>query len=162
MRRQPPTLTPHGKVLVSACLLGEAVRYDGGTKTCSHPLLSRWLAEGRVVPFCPEMAGGLGVPRPPAQCVGGDGDAVLRGEARILDVNGKDVTAAFRRGAEAALALCQKEGVELAVLKENSPSCGSSRIHDGTFSGTLRPGSGLTTAMLRAAGIPVISEEELG
>lgn len=158
--RRPPTPDPHGKVLVSACLLGQAVRYDGGTKPCQHPVLARWLAEGRLVLFCPEMAGGLGVPRPPAECIGGDGDAVRRGDARILDVHGHDVTAAFRAGAEAALALCRKEGVLLAVLKEDSPSCGSARIADGTFSGTPRAGLGLTTAVLRAAGIQVISEED--
>lgn len=150
-----------GKVLVSACLLGQAVRYDGGAKPCPHPLLKRWLAEGRIVPFCPEMAGGLGVPRPPAECIGGDGEAVRRGEARIVDVHGNDVTSAFRAGADAALALCRKEGVVLAVLKEDSPSCGSARIADGTFSGVSRAGSGLTAAVLRAARIQVMSEEDL-
>jgi uncharacterized protein YbbK (DUF523 family) len=150
-----------GKVLVSACLLGEAVRYDGRAKTVDHPVLARWMKEGRLVSFCPEMAGGLGVPRPRCEIVDGTGEDVWQGRARVMDEHGGDCTEAFRAGAQAALELCQREGVTLALLKENSPSCGSHRVADGTFSATRRPGSGVTVALLRGHGITVISEEEL-
>lgn len=148
------------KVLVSGCLLGEAVRYDGRSKGMSHPELASWIAEGRVVSFCPEIAGGLGVPRPRCEIQGGDGDAVWEGRARVVDENGVDRTQAFLEGAQAALTLCLREGVACAVLKENSPSCGSHRIADGSFSATRRAGLGVTAALLRRHGIPVVSEEE--
>jgi uncharacterized protein YbbK (DUF523 family) len=152
---------PGGKILVSACLLGRQVRYDGGAKTCLHPRLLTWLQAGRVVPFCPEVEGGLAVPRPRAELTGGDGASLWAGAAAVLDEQGADVTAAFRRGAEAALAVCQREGIRLAVLKEGSPSCGRHRIADGTFSGASRPGLGVTAALLVANGIAVLSEEDL-
>lgn len=149
------------KILVSACLLGEPVRYDGGSVPVRHPVLDRWIREGRVVPCCPEVAGGLPVPRPPAEIEGGaGGEAVLAGRARILDREGRDVTAPFRAGAEAALALARAEGAVLAVLKEGSPSCGSMEIHDGAFGGRRVPGEGLTAALLRGAGIPVFNEDQ--
>jgi uncharacterized protein YbbK (DUF523 family) len=152
---------PGGKILVSACLLGRPVRYDGRAKTCLHPRLLAWLQAGRVVPFCPEVEGGFGVPRPRAELRGGDGVQFWAGEAAVLDERGADVGAGYRRGAEAALAVCQREGILLAVLKEGSPSCGSQRIADGTFSGVTRAGAGVTAALLRAHGIRVLSEEDL-
>jgi uncharacterized protein YbbK (DUF523 family) len=150
-----------GKVLVSACLLGEAVRFDGAAKTLAHPELERWIVEGRVVAFCPEVAGGLGVPRPRCEVQNGDGTDVLEGRAKVLDEHGVDRTAAFLAGAQAALDFCLREGVTLALLKENSPSCGSRRVADGTFSGLRRVGQGVTAALLRRHGIAVIGEEEL-
>jgi uncharacterized protein YbbK (DUF523 family) len=137
-------------VLVSACLLGDAVRYDGGSKAVQHPVLARWLSEGRVVRVCPELAGGLTVPRPPAE----------RRGLRVVTSTGDDVTAEFDRGAEQALQLAQRLGAAVAVLKENSPSCGSQQIGDGSFSKTRIPGEGVTTALLRAHGIQVFSEAE--
>lgn len=149
------------KVLVSSCLLGEPVRYDGGAFEPLHPVLVRWLREGRVLPCCPELAGGLPVPRPPAEIAGGaDGGEVLAGRGRILDPTGRDLTAPFLAGAAAALALARSGGAVLAVLKEGSPSCGSAAIHDGTFSGVRVPGQGVAAARLRAAGIPVFSESQ--
>jgi uncharacterized protein YbbK (DUF523 family) len=150
-----------GKILVSACLLGQAVRYDGGTKTCLHPRLIDWIEAGRVVPFCPEVEGGFSVPRPRAELRGGDGDDFWAARAEVLNEGGLDVGAGYRRGAEAALAVCRREGIRLAVLKEGSPSCGRNRIADGSFSGTTRPGLGVTAALLEANGIRVISDEEL-
>ena len=92
-------------VLVSACLLGEAVRHNGADKRCDHEILQRWLAEGRVVPICPEIAGGLPVPRPPAEIARRAGGAgVLAGQVKVLDINGRDVTAPFVKGAKEALA----------------------------------------------------------
>lgn len=113
-------------VLVSACLLGQGVRYDGRDKRSHHPVLQAWLAQGRVLPLCPEVAGGLPVPRLPAEIEAGAGGAAVRaGVARVYDARGGDVTAAFARGAEAALALVRQHGVRMAVLKAGSPSCGS-------------------------------------
>lgn len=137
-------------VLVSACLLGDAVRYDGGSKAVQHPVLARWLNEGRVVRVCPELAGGLPVPRPPAE----------RRGLRVLTNTGVDVTAEFADGAEHALRLAQRVGATVAVLKENSPSCGSHQINDGSFSKTRIAGEGVTTALLRTHGIQVFSESE--
>jgi uncharacterized protein YbbK (DUF523 family) len=138
------------KVLVSACLLGEPVRYDGGSKAVQHPVLATWLAEGRVVRACPELAGGLAVPRPPAE----------RRGASIVTNRGEDVTAEFARGAQLALELCRAHGITIAVLKENSPSCGSQFINDGTFTKTRIPGAGLTTELLRANGVAVFNETQ--
>ncbi len=162
MRESAGDDSGYGKVLVSACLLGEAVRYDGKAKTSDHPRLMQWIKEGRVISFCPEMAGGLGVPRPRCEIVGGLGEDVWEGRARVMDEHGKDRTEAFRVGAQEALEVCQREGVTCVVLKENSPSCGTHRIADGTFSGIRRSGQGVTMALLRRHGITVISDEELG
>lgn len=139
------------KILVSACLLGYDVRYDRGDNTCRDPRFQRWEREGRFVVVCPEVAGGLPTPRPPAE---------IRGD-RVVNVRGVDVTEPFRRGAEMALALAKQHGVAFALLKERSPSCGSSWIYDGTFTGTKIPGEGVTAALLRQNGIPVFSEEQL-
>lgn len=150
---------PH-KVLVSACLLGQPVRYDG--RASGHPdILQRWQREGRVVPLCPEVAGGLPTPRPPAEIPGGQGRAVLEGQAQVLTVQGEDVTGAFVQGARLALALVRRHGIGIAVLKAGSPSCGNLLTYDGTFSGTRVAGEGVTTALLRQAGVQVFSELEL-
>lgn len=150
------------KVLVSACLLGQPVRYNGADKRCDDAVLQRWLREGRVVPVCPEVAGGLPVPRAPAEIAGAAGGAqVLAGSARVVDASGADVSAAFVAGAERALALALAQGIRVAVLKEGSPSCGSGYSYDGSFSATRVPLPGVTTARLRAAGLLVFSELEL-
>lgn len=148
------------RVLVSACLLGQAVRYDGRDARASSGVLERWAAEGRIVPFCPEVAGGLGVPRPPAELRGGDGAEVLRGGARVR-TRREDVTEAFLAGAEAALAAAKSQGVVAAVLKDRSPSCASRFVFDGSFTGRLVKGVGVTAARLAAEGIRVFSEAEL-
>jgi uncharacterized protein YbbK (DUF523 family) len=150
------------KVLVSACLLGERVRYHGGDASCSNEILDRWKGEGRLVSVCPEVAGGLPVPRPPAEIAGGDGHAVLTGEGCVGDGTGADVTEAFLRGARATLDAAIAGGARLAVFKDGSPSCASTYIHDGTFRGQRCRGQGVTTAMLVEAGIPVFNESQLG
>ena len=148
------------KVLVSACLLGQPVRYDG--RASGHPdLLQRWQAEGRVVPLCPEVAGGLPTPRPPAEILGGQGGAVLDGAAVVVTVGGDDVSAAFLAGARQALALVRRHGIRVAVLKAGSPSCGNRLTYDGSFRGMKLPGEGVTTALLRREGVLVFSELEL-
>ena len=149
-------------VLVSACLLGEAVRYNGGDKRCDHEVLARWLREGRVVAICPEVSGGLAIPRPPAEIAHPSGGAgVLAGTAQVFANDGRDVTAAFIKGAEVALARARARGIRIAVLKEGSPSCGSSYTYDGTFTGTRVLSPGVTTALLQRTGVQVFSEAQL-
>lgn len=148
------------KVLVSACLLGQPVRYDG--RASGHPdVLQAWQREGRVVPLCPEVAGGLPTPRPPAEIPGGQGGAVLDGEAQVVTIVGEDVSAAFLAGARLALELVRRHGIRVAVLKSGSPSCGNRLVYDGTFSGSKINGEGVTSALLRREGVLVFSELEL-
>jgi uncharacterized protein YbbK (DUF523 family) len=149
------------RILVSSCLAGRLVRYDGAAKPVEADLFERWRAEGRLIPFCPEVTGGLTVPRPPAEIVGGDGRDVLDGTARILTDTGEDVTDEFLRGARLALETARRHGARTALLKEGSPSCGTHRIYDGTFTGTSTPGIGVTTALLERAGIKVFPETDL-
>jgi len=149
------------KVLVSGCLLGERVRYHGEDAHCPSQILDRWKAEGRLVSVCPEVAGGLPVPRPPAEITGGDGYAVLKHEAMVGDSTGVDVTEAFLLGARATLGAALASGVRLAVFKDGSPSCATTYIHDGSFRGQRGPGEGVTTALLSQAGIRVFSERQL-
>ncbi|WP_207062949.1 DUF523 domain-containing protein [Motiliproteus sp. SC1-56] len=149
------------KILVSRCLLGEPVRYDGRGAPCRAPQLEQWRREGRLIAVCPELAGGLACPRPPAEVQGADGGAVLTGEARVLTQSGQNLTDAFLRGANAALDLCRQHGIRLALLKARSPSCGATDTYDGSFSGRLLPGVGVTAARLRRAGIQVFDEQQL-
>jgi len=150
------------KILVSACLMGQAVRYDGRAKPLAHPALDRWLAEGRLITICPEMSAGMPVPRPPAEIEPGKSAAeVLAGGARVLEINGDDVTAEFRQAAENALALALETGCAYALLIDGSPSCGSGFIYDGSFSGRSRPGEGVTAALLKAHGIQVFSDRDI-
>ncbi|NKX45363.1 DUF523 domain-containing protein [Roseicyclus persicicus] len=149
------------RILVSACLMGATVRYDGRAKDPGTALVARWQAEGRLVALCPELAGGLPVPRLPAEIeAGATGADVAAGRARIVDRAGADVTGAFLDGAQAALRLARDAGLRFALLTEGSPSCGVRRIHAGRFDGTTRPGEGVVAATLRAAGIAVYSHEE--
>ncbi|MGN5138816.1 DUF523 domain-containing protein [Aeromonas sp. 164P] len=139
------------RVLVSACLLGQPVRYDGQSKGIVSDWLSALGAEGRVLTFCPEVAGGLPTPRPPAERQGD----------RVVTASGLDVTAEFDRGAELALEICQAQGIRFALLKEGSPSCGSGRIYNGRFEGVSVAGEGKTAALLLRHGIAVFSEDQL-
>lgn len=140
------------KVLISACLLGERVRYDGGDAKVQDEVLQRWQQQGRLVPVCPEVEGSLPVPRPAAE---------IQADGHILTITGKDVTPAFEQGAEVALALCHRDDIHIAILKEGSPSCGSTQINDGTFSGTKISGQGRTAALLAANDVRVFSEQEI-
>jgi uncharacterized protein YbbK (DUF523 family) len=149
-------------VLVSACLLGDPVRYDGGGAELESRVLRRWAAEGRVVAVCPEVAGGLPTPRPPAEISrAAGGSLVLKGMATVMDTAGRDVTPSFVRGADHALAVARARGVRLAVLKDGSPSCGMTYTYDGSFTGRRVPGPGVTAARLRGAGLRVFSETQL-
>ncbi|WP_243385053.1 DUF523 domain-containing protein [Caviibacterium pharyngocola] len=138
-------------ILVSACLLGENVKYSGGNNFSSKltALLRRY--DVNIIPICPEVLGGLPIPRLPAEIIAAD----------IIDCNGQSVLAEFQRGADAVLQRAKQTHCRIAVLKENSPSCGSRFIYDGTFSGTLIEGEGLTTQLLRRHHIEVFSELNL-
>lgn len=159
-----PAVRPRNmqSVLVSACLLGEAVRYNGGDKRCDHDVLNRWLREGRVVSVCPEVAGGLPIPRPPAEITEGAGGLkVLAGAGAVVDSAARDESVQFVAGARLVLERANAMGIRVAVLKEGSPSCGTSFIYDGTFTATKVPGLGVTAALLQQAGIHVFSESQL-
>ena len=143
------------RILISACLLGDRVRYHGGDARCEHPTLRSWQDEGRLVPLCPEVTGGLATPRPAAEIT------VTPEGRRVLTATGTDVTRAFERGADAAARACAAHGIRIAILKDGSPSCGSRSIHDGTFSGRQVDGEGVTATRLRAAGVRIFSEFEI-
>ena len=151
------------RIAVSACLLGEACRYDGRSKPCVR--VQELAALGHeLVPVCPEVAGGLPTPRTPCEIVRApwmESEKAHTADERswtILDASGTDRTAAYARGAQAELARAKEAGCELAILKAKSPSCGSGEVYDGTFSGTLVPGWGIAAAAFRDAGITVIDE----
>lgn len=143
-------------LLISGCLSGQPVRYDGTARTLMQDSLARWQAEGRVIAFCPETAAGLPTPRPPAEIIQGrDGAAVLDGSGRVWEAGGHDVSGLFLVGAYRALDLARRHGCRFALLMDGSPSCGSSFIYDGQFTGTRHAGQGVTAALLRRNGIAV-------
>ncbi|KML31297.1 DUF523 domain-containing protein [Rossellomorea marisflavi] len=144
-------------LVVSACLAGMKVRYNG--TDCLEDVIGDMVRSGKAVTVCPEILGGFQTPREPAEIQGGTGEDVLDGTARVLDRSGADVTDQYVAGAAETLAICRKMGATDIVLKENSPSCGSSMIYNGDFSGEKIPGEGVTTALLKRNGIKVWSEE---
>lgn len=139
------------KILVSSCLLGHLVRYDKREVPFKDPRFLKWQQEGRLLYICPEVEGGLPTPRPPAE----------RQEQRVMNTEGTDVTRQFEKGAQAALQLAQEHQISIAILKQNSPSCGSQFIYDGSFSGRKVQGEGVTAALLRQHGIHVFGEDQL-
>lgn len=149
------------RILVSACLLGSHVRYNGSYRLNNHPVLTRWQAEGRVVQICPEVAAGFSTPRPPAE-IRGAADAVLHGQGQVVEQTGNDVTALYLEAGQITLELARETGCRYAVLTDGSPSCGSSFVYDGSFSGNRVAGRGTTTALLEANGIRVFSEDDIG
>ena len=150
------------KILMSACLLGQKVRYDGGDCLQNHARLQMWIKAGDIITICPEIAGGLSTPRPPAEIQDKKtGIMVLNGDASIMTHSGDDVTAQFIEGANKALALAQKFHIRVAILKAKSPSCGSSFVYDGTFSRELIPGMGVTSALLSQHGLMVFDENHI-
>lgn len=141
------------RIAVSACLLGKACRYDGGSKPCAA--VQALAADHELVPICPECAGGLRIPRAPSEIVAG------APELRVVDSEGRDHTRAYLLGAQRTLERVQRRGCRLAVLKSKSPSCGTGLVHDGSFSGALVPGFGVAARALVDAGIPVIDETQV-
>lgn len=139
------------KILISACLLGEPCRYDGKSKQISDPRIQNWQKQNRLIPVCPEVLGGLPIPRTSCERIGG----------KIVSANGEDCTRQFIGGANAALSAAEQHNVICCILKESSPSCGSSQIYDGTFSGRKIKGMGVAAEYLTKAGFSVFSEDEL-
>lgn len=138
-------------LLISRCLLGDACRYDGQSKPLPAETLQALRARYELIPVCPEVLGGLPTPRTPSERQGD----------RVVMQTGADVTAEYRRGAMEALRLAQARNVCAAVLKERSPSCGKGKIYDGTFTGTLKEGNGVTAEVLMDAGFAVYGESEI-
>ena len=136
-------------VLISACLLGCACRYDGKSKP--HTAVERLMKKYTLIPVCPEIYGGLPTPRPASEICG----------TRVVNREGADVTEAYLRGAEETLRIAKLYGCTSAVLKAKSPSCGKGKVYDGTFGGVLTEGDGITVALLLEHGISVFTEDEI-
>lgn len=149
------------KILVSACLMGHQVRYNGSAKAQLIPLLKRWQDEGRLVVHCPELAAGLSTPRLPAEIAGGNGEDVMVNAARIVESDGTDVTAHYQLAGWLALRTAREAGCHAALLTDGSPTCGSQMIYDGSFSGQRHAGMGVAAALLRQHGIKVFSDHQL-
>lgn len=136
-------------IVVSACLAGVKCRYNGMAFSC--PVAQRLVTSGQAVLVCPELLGGLPIPRPAAEIVGG----------RVISFTGQDVTASYQKGAAIALQMTLASGCNSAILKARSPSCGSGQVYDGSFSNQLIPGDGIFAMQLKAGGIRVQTEEEV-
>ena len=140
------------KILISACLLGERVRYDAKINKLDNELIDNWLSQGLLLPVCPEVCGGLPTPRPAAE---------IQIDGSVKTQAGRDVSEAFKKGALKTLQLALENNIKVAILTEKSPSCGSSQIYNGQFEGRLIEGQGLTTQLLRANGIKVFNQFEV-
>ncbi|MED1466849.1 DUF523 domain-containing protein [Bacillus salipaludis] len=145
-------------ILVSSCLAGLDVRYNG--TNCLNDKISKLVEENKAITICPELLGGFSTPREPAEIIGGNGEDVLDGNAKVVDKSGKDVTQLYIKGAYSTLEQAIELNATLVVLKENSPSCGSSTIYNGEFTGKKIMGMGVTSALLKRNGLKVISEEQ--
>ncbi|WP_312480712.1 DUF523 domain-containing protein [Kosakonia cowanii] len=149
------------RILISACLMGFKVRYNGSEKAAMMAHLVRWQKEQRLVIHCPELAAGLPIPRSPAEIVFADGKDVMRERARIIENTGNDVTEHYQLAAWLALRTAQESGCTAALLTDGSPSCGSQFIYDGSFSGQRKPGMGVAASLLNEHGIAVFSDTQL-
>ncbi len=145
-------------ILVSACLAGFEVRYNGSH--CLDHKISQLIEENKAIPICPELLGGFTTPREPAEIIGGNGEDVLDGKAKVVDKLGGDVTELYIKGAFATLKQAKNINATVVVLKEYSPSCGSSMIYNGEFIGEKIAGNGVTAALLKRNGVQVISEKQ--
>lgn len=149
------------KILVSACLMGFKIRYNGSEKAHMAQRLAQWQQEQRLVIHCPELAAGLPTPRPPAEIFCADGTDVMQNNAIIREDNGQDVTQHYQLAAWLALRAAQESGCTAALLTDGSPTCGSQFIYDGSFSGRRKSGMGVAAALLREHGITVFSDNQL-
>ena len=138
-------------LLISMCLLGEPCRYDGKSGPLDGTIIEKLKEKYTLVTVCPEQEGGLPTPRIPAERQG----------KNVVRRDGVDVTAEYRKGAEVALSLCRRFGISIALMKAKSPSCGAGRIYDGTFSGTLTDGDGVTVSLLSGNGIKIFTENDI-
>ncbi|MBR5996567.1 MAG: DUF523 domain-containing protein [Bacilli bacterium] len=137
------------KILISACLVGDNVKYNGGNNL--SPKIDALLEKYELIPFCPEVEGGLSVPRTPAERIGD----------KVINQDGEDVTDAYMKGAELAFNICLFLKIKKVILKQKSPSCGSKIIYDGTFSHKEIKGMGVTAEYLKKKGIEVFSEDDI-
>ncbi len=145
-------------ILVSACLVGEKCKYNGGDNF--HPQIAELVRQGKAIAVCPEVLGGLSTPRLPCEICGGDGHAVLDGKAVVKNNLGEDVTEAFISGAHQVLQKALANNAAAAILKERSPSCGVHKIYDGSFNAVKINGQGVLAALLKRNGITLYSEED--
>lgn len=137
------------KILISACLIGDKVKYDG--KSNYNPKIKDLLEKYELVPFCPEVEGGLPTPRCPSEIKNG----------KVINSEGRDVTFQFEKGAELAYNICMYLGIKTAILKAHSPSCGSNEIYDGSFTHKIVKGNGITADLLKRKGINVLAEDDI-
>ena len=147
------------KVLVSACLAGINCRYNGKSKL--NKKIKKLLEEGKAVCVCPEELGGLSTPRLPSEIKNATGEDILDEKARIYNKEGTDITKRYIEGAERTLDIAKKYKIKKAILKTKSASCGLGQIYDGSFSGKLIEGNGVTCALLLRNGIKVITEKDI-
>lgn len=145
-------------ILVSSCLAGFEVRYNG--THCLHDEILKLVENKEAITVCPELLGGFATPREPAEILGGTGEDVLDGKAKVVEASGRDVSELYIEGAYRTLEIAKQVKATAVVLKENSPSCGSSAIYNGDFSGTKIQGNGVTSALLKRNGLKVFSEED--
>ena len=149
------------KILVSGCLNGRPIRFDNTNVSVESEIWDRWESDGRLVPFCPELAAGFPVPRAPAEIIGSTASVVLQGRGRVEEDNGTDVTDMFVQGARLAARWAMSEGCVMAVLTDGSPSCGTSYTYDGTFTGGTVEGMGVTAQLLHNHGLLVFGEDRV-
>lgn len=145
-------------ILVSGCLSGNNMFYNGAAKINGR--IRKLVESGKAIPVCPELLGGLPIPRERSEIAGGTGEDVLSGKCKVISEGGKDFTVNFINGAKAVLAIAKKYNIKKAVLKSNSPACGCGRIYDGTFTGRLIAGDGVACAILKKNNIEVMSDRQ--
>ena len=153
-RKRPKAPYTH---VVSACLAGFNCTYKGKNKL--NAAVRRLVERGSAIPVCPEVLGGLPIPRENSEIVGGDGSDVLAGRAKVITASGKDVTRRYTEGSRTILSLAKRLGIKKAVLKANSPACGCGRIYDGSFRKALKKGNGVLASLLRRHGIQISTEK---
>ncbi|MEQ5125403.1 DUF523 domain-containing protein [Providencia alcalifaciens] len=149
------------KILVSACLMGHSVRYNGTAKAHLQTVLARLHEDQRLVIFCPELAAGLPTPRLPVEIISATGYEVMQGKAKMVEKTGNDVTQQYQLAAWLALRRAEEEGCVAALLTDGSPTCGVNQIYDGTFSGKTIQGMGVATTLLSQSGVSVFSHSEI-
>ena len=142
------------KILISSCLIGEKVKYNGKDNLLENSVLELLMKNYQLIPFCPEVEGGLPIPRVPCEIISTN-------PIKIINKIGEDKTAHFLKGAEKTLQLCKKEKIKIAILKANSPSCSNNKIYDGTFSSNKTDGLGVTAKLLKQNNIKIINEDEI-
>jgi len=146
-------------IMISACLAGVNCKYNGGNNATEHFI--KLVKNGNAILVCPEQLGGLSTPRSPSEIIGGNGVEVLKGKARVVTKEGKDVTDEFVKGAHETIKIAKLYGINKAILKARSPSCGVNAIYDGSFTSKQIEGDGVTAALLIQNGIEVLSEESI-